>query len=101
MTLTKPPGGKHIYYKVRDRASYAFALVSVAAIVMPDKTGQLALGGVAYRPWRSEDAEAYLPEGAKAVATRLLAGANPTAQNAFKIKLAERTISLALSSACA
>ncbi|MEO8488207.1 xanthine dehydrogenase family protein subunit M [Pseudomonas sp.] len=99
VTLPKPVGGEHIYYKVRDRASYAFALVSVAAIVLPDRTGQLALGGVAYKPWRSEEAEAYLPDGAKAVATHLLAGANPTSQNAFKIKLAERTIGLALSTA--
>lgn len=99
VTLPKPLGGEHIYYKVRDRASYAFALVSVAAIVLPDRTGQLALGGVAYKPWRSEEAEAYLPDGAKAVATHLLAGANPAAQNAFKIKLAERTIGLALSTA--
>ena len=97
VTLPKPLRGEHIYYKVRDRASYAFALVSVAAIVLPDRTGQLALGGVAYKPWRSEEAEAYLPDGAKAVTTHLLAGANPTAQNAFKIKLAERTIGLALS----
>ncbi|WP_448144308.1 FAD binding domain-containing protein [Pseudomonas silesiensis] len=99
VTLPKPVGGKHIYYKVRDRASYAFALVSVAAIVLPDQTGQLALGGVAYKPWRSEEDEAYLPDGAKAVAAHLLADANPTTQNAFKIKLAERTIGLALSSA--
>lgn len=99
VTLPKPVGGKHIYYKVRDRASYAFALVSVAAIVLPDQTGRVALGGVAYKPWRSEDAEAYLSDGAKAVAERLLADANPTEQNAFKIKLAERTIGLALSSA--
>lgn len=99
VTLPKPAGGKHIYYKVRDRASYDFALVSVAAIVMPDQSGQVALGGVAYKPWRNEDAEAYLPEGAQAVATHLLAGAHPTAQNAFKIKLAERTIGLALSNA--
>jgi xanthine dehydrogenase YagS FAD-binding subunit len=99
VTLPKPVGGKHIYYKVRDRASYAFALVSVAAIVLPDQTGRVALGGVAYKPWRSEDAEAYLSDGAKAVAERLLADANPTEQNTFKIKLAERTIGLALSSA--
>jgi xanthine dehydrogenase YagS FAD-binding subunit len=99
VTLPKPVGGKHIYYKVRDRASYAFALVSVAAIVLPDQTGQLAMGGVSYKPWRSEDAEALLPDGAKAIATHLLAGANPTAQNAFKIKLAERTIGLAISNA--
>jgi xanthine dehydrogenase YagS FAD-binding subunit len=99
VTLPKPVGGEHIYYKVRDRASYAFALVSVAAIVLPDGTGQLALGGVSYKPWRSEAADAYLPDGAKTVATHLLAGADPTAQNAFKIKLAERTMGLALSSA--
>lgn len=99
VTLPKPVGGKHIYYKVRDRASYAFALVSVAAIVLPDQTGRVALGGVAYKPWRSEEAEAHLPDGANAVAERLLADAHPTAQNAFKIKLAERTIGLALSSA--
>jgi len=99
VTLPQPVGGKHIYYKVRDRASYAFALVSVAAIVLPDQTGRIALGGVAYKPWRSEEAEAHLPDGAKAVAERLLADAHPTAQNAFKIKLAERTIGLALSSA--
>lgn len=99
VTLPKPVGGKHIYYKVRDRASYAFALVSVAAIVLPDRTGQLALGGVAYKPWRSKEAEAYLPQNAKSVATQLLTGANPTAQSAFKIKLAERAIGLALSSA--
>ncbi len=99
VTLPKPVGGKHIYYKVRDRASYAFALVSVAAIVLPDQTGRIALGGVAYKPWRSEEAEAHLPDGANAVAERLLADAHPTAQNAFKIKLAERTIGLALSSA--
>ena len=97
--LPKPVGGKHIYYKVRDRASYAFALVSVAAIVQSDQTGQVALGGVAYKPWRNEEAEAYLPEGASAIAAHLLAGAQPTTQNAFKIKLAERAIGLALSSA--
>jgi xanthine dehydrogenase YagS FAD-binding subunit len=57
------------------------------------------MGGVSYKPWRSEDAEALLPDGAKAIATHLLAGANPTAQNAFKIKLAERTIGLAISNA--
>jgi xanthine dehydrogenase YagS FAD-binding subunit len=97
VTLPTPIGGEHIYYKVRDRASYAFALVSVAAIVLPDGTGQIALGGMSYKPWRSEAAEAYLPDGAKTVATHLLAGASPTAQNAFKIKLAERTIGLVLS----
>jgi xanthine dehydrogenase YagS FAD-binding subunit len=94
-------GGKHIYCKVRDRASYAFALVSVAAIVQPDHTGQIALGGVAYKPWRSEAAETLLPQGAALMAARLLADARPTPQNAFKLKLAQRTIGLALSQASA
>jgi xanthine dehydrogenase YagS FAD-binding subunit len=67
VTLPKPVGGKHIYRKVRDRASYAFALVSVAAIVQRDGTGRVALGGVAHKPWRVEAAEASMPRGAKAV----------------------------------
>jgi xanthine dehydrogenase YagS FAD-binding subunit len=99
--LPKPVGGKHLYYKVRDRASYAFALVSVAAIVQPDHTGQIALGGVAYKPWRSEAAETLLPQGATPVAARLLAEARPTSQNAFKLKLVQRTVGLALSQASA
>ncbi|HEY1412965.1 MAG TPA: xanthine dehydrogenase family protein subunit M, partial [Rhodopila sp.] len=78
--------------KVRDRASYAFALVSVAAIVQTDGRGRVALGGVAHKPWRDEAAEADMPRGAKPVAARLLADAKPTTQNAFKVKLAERTL---------
>lgn len=96
VTLPKPVGGKHIYRKVRDRASYAFALVSVAAIVQRDGSGRMALGGVAHKPWRVEAAEAAMPRGAKAVASRLFDGAKPTNQNAFKLALAERTIGAAL-----
>lgn len=96
VTLPKPPGGAHVYHKVRDRASYAFALVSVAAIVQRDGTGRVALGGVAHMPWRVEAADAELPRGAKAVAARLLAGAKPTEENAFKIPLVERTLAAAL-----
>jgi xanthine dehydrogenase YagS FAD-binding subunit len=92
VTLPKPVGGVHIYHKVRDRASYAFALVSVAAIVQKDGTGVVALGGVAPRPWRIEAAEAAMPQGAQAVTTKLLAGAKPTAMNAAKIPLVERTL---------
>ncbi|MET0498031.1 MAG: xanthine dehydrogenase family protein subunit M, partial [Steroidobacteraceae bacterium] len=51
VTLPKPIGGTHIYQKVRDRASYAFALVSIGAIVQPDGTGRVAVGGVAHKPW--------------------------------------------------
>lgn len=96
VTLPKPVGGAQVYYKVRDRASYAFALVSVAAIVQRDGTGRVALGGVAHKPWRVDAADAELPRGAKAVATRLLADAKTTHENAFKVKLVERALSAAL-----
>ncbi|ALG74017.1 molybdopterin dehydrogenase [Azospirillum thiophilum] len=99
VTLPRPAGGRHIYRKVRDRASYAFALVSVAAIVQPDGSGRVALGGVAHRPWRIEAAEAEMPKGAKAVAAQLLAGAKPTHDNAFKLPLVERTLGSVLAEA--
>ncbi|MBX9932818.1 MAG: xanthine dehydrogenase family protein subunit M [Methylobacterium sp.] len=99
VTLPKPLGGVQIYRKVRDRASYAYALVSVAAVVQPDGTGRVALGAVAHKPWRMEAAEAELPRGAKAVTDRLLAGAKPTHENAFKVTLAERTLRAALNQA--
>jgi xanthine dehydrogenase YagS FAD-binding subunit len=94
--LPPPPGGLHIYRKVRDRASYAFALVSVGAILYPDGTGRIALGGVAAKPWRIKEAEAVLPQGAKAVAAKLMADARTTPENAFKIKLVEKTIEAVL-----
>jgi xanthine dehydrogenase YagS FAD-binding subunit len=99
VTLPKPVGGTQIYRKVRDRASYAFALVSVGVIVQRDGTGRVALGGVAHKPWRIEAAEAEMPRGAKAVAAGLLANAKPTPQNAFKLTLVERTLTAALTEA--
>jgi xanthine dehydrogenase YagS FAD-binding subunit len=99
VTLPQPAGGKQFYRKVRDRASYAFALVSVAAIVQRDGTGRVALGGVAHKPWRAEAAEAELPQGAKAVSAKLFAGAKPTAENAFKLPLAERTLAAVMAEA--
>ncbi len=99
VTLPRPPGGRQIYRKVRDRASYAFALVSVAAVVQRDGTGRVALGGVAHKPWRVEAAEAEMPRGAKAVVAQLLAGARPTHDNAFKLPLAERTLAAVLTEA--
>jgi xanthine dehydrogenase YagS FAD-binding subunit len=99
VTLPAPVGGTHIYQKVRDRASYAFALVSVAAIVQRDGSGRVAVGGVAPKPWRMDSADAQLPRGAKAVAEMLFAGARPTKENAFKLPLAERTIASALAQA--
>src|ERR1700760_2582641 len=65
VTLPKPVGGMHIYRKVRDRASYAFALISVGAIVQRDGTGRVAVGGIAHKPWRVEAAEPDLSKGAK------------------------------------
>ena len=91
-TLPKPVEGRHIYQKVRDRASYAFALISVAAIIGKDGAGRVTLGGVAHKPWRSEAAEAELSNGASAVTKQLLADAKPTPDNAFKVKLVERTL---------
>ncbi|WP_262027367.1 FAD binding domain-containing protein [Microvirga sp. Mcv34] len=99
VTLPPPVGGKQVYRKVRDRASYAFALVSVAAIVQPDGTGRVALGGVAHKPWRIEGADAELSRGAKAAAAALLADAKPTRDNAFKLPLVERTIATVLTEA--
>ena len=96
VTLPKPAGGMHHYRKVRDRASYAFALVSVAAIVQPDGSGRVALGGVAPKPWRNEDAEAEMSRGAKPVMAKLLAGAKPTEENKFKVPLAERALAAVL-----
>lgn len=99
VTLPKPVGGTQIYRKVRDRASYAFALVSVAAIVQRDGSGRVALGGVAPKPWRVEEAEAELSRGAKPAAAALLDGARATRENAFKLPLVERTLGAVLAQA--
>ncbi|OUM01607.1 FAD binding domain-containing protein [Variovorax sp. JS1663] len=96
VTLPRPVGGTHVYRKVRDRASYAFALVSVAAIVQRDGSGRAAFGGVAHRPWRMEAAESAMPQGARAVTSRLFAQAQPTHENAFKLPLAERVLAAAI-----
>jgi len=96
VTLPAPAGGRQVYRKVRDRASYAFALVSVAAILHEDGSGSIALGGVAPKPWRLDAADAALPRGARAVAAALFADARPTRDNAFKLPLAERTIAAVL-----
>ncbi len=90
--LPPPIGGQHFYHKVRDRASYAFALVSVALVIRSDGTGRVALGGVAAKPWRSVSADALLPQGAKVVMAQLFENAQPTHENEFKITLAERTL---------
>jgi xanthine dehydrogenase YagS FAD-binding subunit len=99
VALPRPLGGTQLYRKVRDRASYAFALVSVAAIVQRDGTGRIALGGVAHKPWRVEAAEAELPRGAAGTAAALLAGARTTHDNAFKVPLVQRTLASVLAEA--
>lgn len=97
-----PPAALSMYRKVRDRASYAFALVSVAALVRVDDGAitdvRLALGGVAHRPWRCEIAESMLAgraptrEAFEAAAAAELEQARAQSQNGFKIELARRTI---------
>jgi len=97
-----PMAARSTYRKVRDRASYAFALVSVAAALDADggavKDVRLALGGVAHKPWRAYKAEAALrgqPASAaafRAAAEAELLDARPLRDNAFKIELARRTI---------
>jgi xanthine dehydrogenase YagS FAD-binding subunit len=102
VTLPPPPAGRQIYRKVRDRASYAFALVSVAAIIDAGhdavKTARFAFGGIGAKPWRDEAAEAAL-EGAPATdktaedfADRILADAVGHGGNDFKIPLTRRTL---------
>lgn len=89
VVLPRPVGGTHVYRKVRERASYAFANVSVAMIIEDGHAARLALGGLAHKPWRVEAAEAAPQEG---IADIVLAGARPTADNAYKLDLTRRTI---------
>ena len=102
-----PFAARSTYRKVRDRSSYAFALVSVAAALQLDggkvKSVRIALGGVAHKPWRAFKAEAALiGQAATADAFRMaaeaeLADARPLSENGFKIELAKRAIAAALS----
>lgn len=106
--LPASPLAAHSHYlKVRDRASYEFALVSVAACLRVEAgkvaEARVALGGVGTRPWRSPEAEAALvgrpaaPDSYAAAAKAALADAKPRAHNGFKKELAERAIVRALS----
>lgn len=99
-----PPlfAGHSKYLKVRDRASYAFALVSVAAALQMDgntiRQARIALGGVAHKPWRANAAEQALagkpldPATLQAAAALAVQGAQPQRDNAFKVTLAQRAI---------
>jgi xanthine dehydrogenase YagS FAD-binding subunit len=101
----------HAYLKVRDRTSYAFALVSVAAALEMDRgtitEARVALGGVAHKPWRDRHAEALLhgrsatPDNFQRVADALLRGATGFGHNNFKVELAKRAIGRALGQAAA
>ena len=109
VTLPPPPPGVQIYRKVRDRASYAFALVSVAAVVDSAsgriRGARLAFGGLAPKPWRLARAEEALagaqagPASYSAAATAVLDGARGYGQNDFKIPLARRTLHAVLTQA--
>ncbi|MHC2103817.1 FAD binding domain-containing protein [Methylobacterium sp. CM6246] len=101
----------YTYLKLRDRLSYAFALVSVAAGVELDgdtvKTARLALGGVAHKPWRNREAEALLKgkpatrESFQQAADLIVSEAKPQSANGFKIELARRAIVRGLEQAAA
>ena len=101
----------YTYLKLRDRLSYAFALVSVAAALELDgesiRTARLALGGVAHKPWRNQEAETLLQgkpanrETFGAAADLILREAKPQSTNGFKIELARRAIVRGLEQAAA
>ncbi|WP_088342586.1 MULTISPECIES: xanthine dehydrogenase family protein subunit M [Rhodomicrobium] len=109
VTLPPPPPGRQIYRKVRDRASYAFALVSVAAIVDAERGriggAQIALGGVAPMPWRATAAERALGGSGssearmRAAADASMQGARGYGHNEFKIELAMRMVQSVLTEA--
>lgn len=102
-----PIARKSVYLKVRDRASYAFALVSVAAALDIQggniQAARLALGGVGTKPWRAQEAEQILVGASpdrdtfERAATATVRDARPQEDNRFKVELAQRTIVRALS----
>jgi xanthine dehydrogenase YagS FAD-binding subunit len=109
VVLPPPPPGQQLYRKVRDRASYAFALVSVAVVVAHENdrvnAARVAFGGISYKPWRSAEAEAALLGATVTRASFDAAGraalkdAHGYGYNDFKIPLASRTLRAALADA--
>ena len=112
--VTLPPpivGSKQLYLKLRDRASYEFALASAAVVLTVAsgnvKRARIALGGVGTKPWRSPEAEAVLTgkpgsEAAfRSAAEAALRNAKPQSENKFKIELAKRCLTYALRTAAA
>jgi len=108
-----PPfkGSKQVYLKLRDRASYEFALASAAVVLVLDdgkiQTARIALGGVGTKPWRSPEAEAALigktanDATFRQAAEAALRNAKPQSENGFKIELAKRCLTHALRTAAA
>jgi xanthine dehydrogenase YagS FAD-binding subunit len=109
IVLPPPPPGRQLYRKVRDRASYEFALVSVAVIVATERetisAARVAFGGVAHKPWRSPEAETALMGRPATMATfraaadAAMANAVGRGHNDFKIDLARRTLCRTLANA--
>src|SRR5262249_25055111 len=112
LSIDLPPKGfaeHHAYLKVRDRASYAFALVSVAAVLEMSgdtiREARIALGGVAHKPWRNTEAEALLngktatKDNYQTVAEAIMHDAKGFEHNSFKIELSKRAIVRALNHA--
>jgi xanthine dehydrogenase YagS FAD-binding subunit len=109
--LPPAPNTKQVYLKLRDRASYEFALASAAVVVRVEdghiRSARVALGGVGTRPWRSHEAEAVLTGKAanaanfKLAAEAALKNAKPHPENAFKVELSRRCIARALKMATA
>jgi len=110
LELAPPAAGRSTYRKVRDRASYAFAVVSVAVAVELDgdtvRDCRIAFGGLAHVPWRAERAEAALRGGPatedafRAAADAELAAAEPLRDNAFKVPLARNVLVSTLAEVC-
>lgn len=108
--LPPPPVGQHAYRKVRDRASYAFALVSVAAVIDASAgqihSARLAFGGIGVMPWRNRDVEQLLcsqpasPQLFNQAADLLLNDAQGSGDNDFKIVLTRRVVLSVLNDAC-
>lgn len=100
--LPAAAGTKQVYLKLRDRASYEFALASAAVVAKVEgghvRSVRIAMGGVGTRPWRAHEAEAVLtgkaatPANFKAAAEAALRGAKPHTENAFKVELAKRCV---------